>query len=269
MSHTAADELAEQIELYRKRRAEELRALAEVLVSADLLSDASPLYAAASMAAGPLKQTGDDSPDPGRVYWGYAIEDLSLTLDGQWKGIPRNSAFEASLLTIIVQEYVPDTVHQLDVGYNNLRRADVDFWMRGIHEPNADDICDIQCAWHLDTHLYSEPSSSVHPKHHFQFGGNRVDGVADQVRGIWMPDTPRVMTLPLDGVLAIDFVLAHYAGKAWMRLHEDSEYLDLRHMAARRYWCPVAESIVDFFGAAKQQAQNHSALKILPNLAWI
>lgn len=269
MPGSSAGNLAQEVDLCRKTRAEELRTLAEVLVSANLVSDASPIYSAASMAAGPMRQTAADAPDPGRPFWGYAIEDLALTLDGQWKGVPKNSAFDSSLLTITVHEYVPNDVADVHAGYGNLRLADVDFSMKGMCEYPQSEIAEIHCAWHLDTHLYEEPVATAHPKHHFQFGGNKIEAVAENIRGLWIPDTPRVMTFPLDGILAIDFVLSHYAGSGWTQLHEDARYVELRRAAAQRYWKPVAASLVEFFDLPKQQAATHPALKILPSLAWI
>lgn len=261
-------ELSTEVELFRKARADELRALAEILVRAEIVADPSPIYSAASMATAPLRTTDINAPDPGKIFWGYAIEDLRLNLDNNWKGVPKNTEFDNSILTVTVHEYVPDRIEHVDRGYENLRIADVDFSMKGICEHSDSEVSEIHCAWHLDTHLYKEPAATAHPKHHFQFGGNKVDAIQDNIRGLWLPDTPRVMTLPLDGVLAIDFVLSHYAGKAWSKLNEEAQYLELRRQATTRYWNPIARTIVEFFDAPKQQAATHPALKILPNLAW-
>lgn len=260
--------LGEALREMRQARAEELRALADVLLAFDLAADVGPILAAASEALGPLQPTTDKDPDPGRWYWGYVIDGLQLRLDDHWKRVPKSAVFDTSALTIRMQEYVPSTADLVAAGYPNLRRADVDFSLEGLCE-HAEGIAAVRSAWHIDTHLYSEPTSTAHPKHHFQFGGDLVEDLDENVRALWVPDTPRLLTFPLDGILAVDFVLSHYAGKGWMEAQQDQRYLTLRRAAALRYWRPVAEILAGFFGIEKRDAGEHAALKLLPNLAWV
>lgn len=267
MQPELADGLGEALAVWRKTRADELSVLADLLVKENLVSDPGPLIAAASEAQGPLRRTREDHPDPGRWYWGLVVDGLQLTLEQGWKGVPRDSLFETSSLTITFHEYVPDDAASLAEVYANLRLSDVAFTLAGYCE-HQDGIKPIHGAWHLDTHLYPEATAVAHPKHHFQFGGNDLEVVNDDIRALWIPDTPRLATLPLDPILAVDFVLSHYAGPGWARLQLQDEYLALRRAAASRYWRPCLQTLVGFFDADEKTADQHPALKLLPNLAW-
>jgi hypothetical protein len=260
-------ELADALQDVRRVRAEELRSLAEILQSFDLAADVGPLHAAASEALGAFRRTSASAPDPGRWYWGYVIDGLQLQLDDQWKSIPKSSVFDSSTLTISVQEYVPETVEHVAAGYLNLRIADVNFSITGLCE-HSDGVSTVQSAWHVDTHLHPEATTTSHPRHHFQFGGRRLEELDEQIRAVWVPDTPRLLTLPMDGILGIDFVLSHYAGRGWNEVQQDARYLALRRDASLRYWRPVVEAISDFFAAERLQASDHFAVRLLPNLLW-
>ena len=110
-------------------------------------------------------------------------------------------------LTVRVQEYVPETEAEVGRSYNLLRQIYVDFHLGGFHEVEGL-ICDLRAAWHVDTHIYTgTPTHAVHPRFHFQVGGEQLDEIDANIRGVLMPETPRMPCAPLDGILAIDFVL--------------------------------------------------------------
>ena len=108
-----------------------------------------------------------------------------------------------------------ETLEQVGSGYPLLRRLDTDFYFDAVLEAD-DGFHSMRSAWHLDTHLHTATDSdSIHPRFHFQVGGDRLDYVDHLIRGVFMPETPRMPAAPLDGILAIDFVLAHYCGADW------------------------------------------------------
>lgn len=58
-------------------------------------------------------------------------------------------------------------------------------------------------------------------------------------------DPPRLMHPPMDGILAIDFVLANYAGKIWKSLRDDEQYKRLVVPQFEKIWKPYFGSVTD------------------------
>jgi hypothetical protein len=48
---------------------------------------------------------------------------------------------------------------------------------------------------------------------------------------------------PMDGILAIDFLLANYAGTTWMLLRDNAQYVNLIAPQFERIWKPYFSSV--------------------------
>ncbi|MER8499453.1 MULTISPECIES: hypothetical protein [unclassified Mesorhizobium] len=263
-------ELRDRLDAERQARADELYAIASLLEKWSFTTDAGPVREAASQCRGAIRTVrGDDLPDRGREYWGYEITDLLIALHPQRHCRPRDAIMDSvsGSLTVTVQEYVPATPDEVGSGFPLLRKLDTDFFF------DAQLVVDgspqaIRSAWHLDTHLYVETvSDSVHPRFHFQMGGERLDHFDHLIRGVFVPEAPRMPAAPLDGVLAIDFVLAHYCGSDWSELREiDATYRDLRVAPIRRYWGPYFKAISDGIANMNEQPDGGTAKVLIPNI---
>lgn len=92
----------------------------------------------------------------------------------------------------------------------------------------------------------NEPEN-VHPRYHFQFGGNEVlnwiDACEMNFGSSLFLDTPRLSHPPLDIILGIDFVLSNFYGEKWKNLTQDSTYRKLLAEAQERFWKPYAMSL--------------------------
>ena len=112
----------------------------------------------------------------------------------------------------------------------------------------------LKCAWHFDRHeeattagkatkkqrerdaVKKGRSHAVHPIYHFQHGGQRVWDLFDYGEQLLL-EPPRIAHPPLDGILAIDFVLSNYLGDSWKKLRDqEHRYDDLVREAQRRCW---------------------------------
>jgi hypothetical protein len=130
------------------------------------------------------------------------------------------------------------------------------------------DTHDLRTAWHVDTHLHTDTfSGSIHPRFHFQVGGQDLAAVDHAMRGAMLLDAPRPALAPLDGVLAVDFVLSHYCGTTWEILRlDEARYGRVRAPSIRRYWQPyyrlLAEALVD----EAEVREGSAAALLLPNL---
>jgi hypothetical protein len=108
---------------------------------------------------------------------------------------------------------------------------------------------ELKAAWHFDRHLIDttkdDPhvTDDIHPLYHFQFGGDRMSKLADQLGSTLLLDPPRLMHPPMDGILAVDFVLANYSGRTWKVLRDDPQYQKLIEPQFERLWRPYFDAI--------------------------
>ena len=238
--------LRKVLDTHRQRRAEELYEIAELLERDGLTTDAGPLRTAATQCLSDFRTAGPKQPDAGDRYWGYEIEGLQIRLETQRHCRPRQSVMKdaSGFLSVTVQEYLPPDSEAVGSSYSLLRRLDTDFYFDAHQVVDGAEL-PLRAAWHVDTHLHTAtPSDSVHPRFHFQVGGERLDHLDADIRGIFVPETPRMPCPPMDGLLAVDFVLAHYCGSDWAMLREvEPRYARLRHAPIQRYWDPYFQII--------------------------
>ncbi len=86
-------------------------------------------------------------------------------------------------------------------------------------------------AWHLDRQpdRHGIPYG-VHPRYHLNFGGRHLSSVltgtpGPQFSNLLLLDAPRMAHAPLDGVLAVDFILSNLSGAKWKVLRGDPDYV--------------------------------------------
>lgn len=152
----------------------------------------------------------------------------------------------SGLLSVTVQEYVPRSIDHVGNSYEHIRRLDTDFHFDVHHVVDGQKL-PLRAAWHVDTHLHTAtPSDSVHPRFHFQVGGERLDDIDELIRGVFVPETPRMPCAPMDALLAIDFIVSHYCGSIWSMLRDlVPAYTQLRQAPMRRYWVPYYRTLSD------------------------
>jgi hypothetical protein len=255
--------LRKVFEQHRTERAEELFEVADILDREGLTPDSGPIRQAASQCKGGFRT------DDGREYWGFEIAELRINLEDQRHLRPRSAVMEqcAGILSVTVEEFVPDTEEGVGRSYELLRQANVDFHLDAYQVLDGEK-CDLRAAWHLDTHLYANESAhGVHPRFHFQVGGERLDPIDASIRGILMPEAPRLACAPFDGVLAVDFVLAHYCGERWNLLKDlMPSYLRLRKNPIQRYWLPYFRTLADGIANLDSAPGGGDAYALLPNV---
>ena len=262
--------LRRQFDAHRALRAAELYDLAALLEGYGLTPDAGPIRDAAGRCPGEPRQVRGDTPDAGRLVWGYQIDGLRLRLKEQRRCRPRAAEVEAleGRLSVTVEEFVPDCADKVEQVYDNVRRLDASFTLDAELLVNGERH-PLRSAWHVDTHLFAgEASDGVHPRFHFQFGGKNFAHLDEAIRGVLLSEAPRLACAPLDGVLAIDFVLSHYAGRVWDDLSaSEPQYGRLRTPAMARYWQPYYRLLADACALATPIAFGSPAAALLLNLA--
>lgn len=214
-----------QAKKFRKDRAGELRSLATVLQEAGLVRDAGPLLRAAG-------QCGDRND----FSWGYEFAGLEFDLrDNELRHTKPNGAELDSIeLAVSLSSLCLDK----DAEDDPFTKLNVDIVVNGLDT----DANELKTAWHLDKHEGGD-SKFHHPNYHFHYGGKRIwESVASQgfsYGSLLLLESPRLDHKPLDGILAVDFVLANFSGPAWQALKAgDGRYAELTREAEK--WCHFA-----------------------------
>jgi hypothetical protein len=228
-------------EQFARERANELRSLARVLLDRDLVRDVGPLEHAASLCA--VWRSNSD------YRWSYDFQGLSFrglkSADG---GLRHSRPRCLQQVELELHLELAGTCLDEDEPADPLVRLAIDLEVTG--ETDHGDI--LTGAWHLDRHISTprgdDPeggdydSDFAHPHYHLQYGGRRVWDKSDPEFGTHLLlEPPRIAHPPLDGVLAVDFVLSNYFGPQWRLLRSESPvYNELVAGAQRRLWRPYA-----------------------------
>lgn len=213
-----------QAKKFRKDRAGELRSLATVLQEAGLVRDAGPLLRAAG-------QCGDRND----FSWGYEFAGLEFSLAGNQMRHTRPDGAELDSIELAV--LLSGLCLNESAEDDPFEKLNVNIVVTGL-DANANQLV---TAWHLDKHEGGK-SEFHHPNYHFHYGGKKIWGSeATQDFGygsLLLLESPRLDHKPLDGILAVDFVLANFLGSAWRKLNtEDDRYADLVRGAEKRcHW---------------------------------
>lgn len=232
-------------------RSNDLASLGEILTRREIIRDAAPLLSAASNC----RQITDEG------LYGYKIPHLIF------HKLPEGLMHHARPQGVNCVDFTIDvTVDLCGLVLDEAAEQDpftaltVDILISG-EAFIGEDVKTLKCAWHLDKHEEDEEpvktekqakegdkphkprkgrSFAIHPLYHFQHGGHRVWELADYGEQLLL-EPPRIAHPPLDGVLAIDFVLSNYLGDEWKLLREQDEvYVRLVREAQGRCWRPYA-----------------------------
>jgi hypothetical protein len=261
--------LRKAFDQHRDERAQELFDIASILDQVGLTPDNGPILQAAAQCRSAPKTVPTGQPDAGRQYWGFEIADFRINLDNQRHLRPRTAVMDqcVGVLSIVLQEYVPDKENDIGRSYELLRQSSVDFHLDAFQQ--IDGVRhNLRAAWHIDTHFYVDtPSHGAHPRFHFQVGGERLDEIDASIRGVLMPETPRMPCAPLDAILALDLVLAHYCGEQWNLLKDlVPSYFRLRKNPLQRYWSPYFRTLADGIDGLDTITGGGDACILIPNI---
>lgn len=123
------------------------------------------------------------------------------------------------------------------------------------------------CSWHLDL----DPGTDrryLHPRYHLTYGGKKMrDEIKKNIdyfgQSLLMA-TPRIPIAPMDGILAIDFVLNHfYKAEKIGSVLNNTKYREAVKASQTRIWEPYYRSLYEHFTGG---ALSHKGAQYIPNL---
>jgi hypothetical protein len=189
-----------------------------------------------------LSRAADQCADQvthGANSWGYDIANLVFQMQPPKGTIPsKTKNFRVELSISMVSRFdgeLDDQFLSLEVNLEKYAYA-----ANGV---------ELKAAWHCDRHLidtatdHPHLTDDIHPLYHFQYGGARMSKIAERLGDTLLLDPPRLMHPPMDGVLAVDFVLANYAGVTWKSLRDDAQYMNLIVPQFERIWKPYFDAV--------------------------
>lgn len=166
------------------------------------------------------------------LSWGYEFAGLEFNLaNTEFRHTkPNGTELDSVELSVLLKGECLDS-GVLDDPFTQLN---VNIVVTGL-DTNADPL---MAAWHLDKHEGSK-SQFHHPDYHFHYGGKKIwESEAAQgfsYGSLLLLESPRLDHKPLDGVLAVDFVLANFLGPAWRKLRDEhARYAELVLGAEKR-----------------------------------
>lgn len=218
---------------FNQRRTElatSLRNMGTLLNRHGVCIDVSPLHSAAAQVA-----TGN----PRNRFWSYDIQNLAFRV-----AVPRSIApkyasdFRIDLSLRLSGDFTADAADQFTAMEINVEK-----YAQGATGQQ------LKSAWHFDRHIIDTSTDDpymtddIHPLYHFQFGGANMGSISQNLGGTFLVDPPRLMHPPMDGILAIDFVLSNYEGKTWKALREEHQYMNLVDAKLAQIWKPFFSSV--------------------------
>lgn len=229
---------------FRRERGDEIKKLADLLKRKGVLQDPEPLLSAAASCSTPpslLEEFKSSKTRKGLEFWSYQISSLlfrEVDKDCLKHSVPSDLAeVQITLNAYIYGVCLDDDPRDVN---NPFVQLSINIETSALDKRKNV----LRCAWHLDKNIVEKGdklSKFAHPDYHFQHGGIRVRNITNYGENLLL-DAPRLAHPPLDGILAVDFVLSNYFGSKWIELRDDSEYQKIVRAAQERCWSAYAFS---------------------------
>lgn len=260
---------------FHTERANDLRSIAEILIRHNIIRDGGPLLSAATKC----QQVKDGA------YYEYEIPHLlfhDLPQGVMHHARPQN--LQATDFCIDLKVDLCGVVLEGNAIEDPFTYLVVDLFISGQMLTEDCSLRTLKCAWHFDRNEEEEAeekvnskkrrkndapkkgrSPAVHPIYHFQHGGQRVWDLSNYGEQLLL-EPPRIAHPPLDGILAIDFVLSNYLGDSWKKLRDqEHRYDEIVKEAQRRCWRAYALTSASLW--QNQACDGWQADAIWPQLA--
>lgn len=201
-----------------------------------------------SMAVGEM-----DAGGPNLVSYAFKLNFWQITP-------PDNIVPAVSNMNVVLEMVVNENLDNIE------EPLDQDYAMQLYLSGMSENQC-YSCSWHLDLDT-EEEHRYLHPRYHLTFGGKAMkDAIkldAAAYGQLLLLASPRIPCAPMDGILAIDFVLNHFFKKNEIGdILSDSQYRKAVRTSQERIWKPYYEAIHRFFALKEKMGVNY-----LPSLLF-
>lgn len=249
---------------FKRKVADQLRKFGDALFNNQAITNKKPFEDAA------LQCQNGPMPDVKGVRintstsWGYEISNVvfSIPKDKKAKGVyPKKASCESvSVSAVVIGNYI-----RSDYAEDPYAHLELNVIANG---KNGDGIPMLN-SWHLDRHLtdhQNKQPKEAHPIYHFQYGGKKLRLPDNNYGTHLVLETPRLMHLPLDAILGVDFVLSNFFGELRTRLCDIKSYHDCIKESQKSIWRPYIHSIAKFWTGYGDANYNWDEKKICPQI---
>lgn len=236
----------------RAQIASNLENFARLLDKEKLVRDLGPLYNAAKMCR---------NNAPARGVWGYDVENLIFRGLGDIKVFQNEFDIKnANLIFSMTIKGFCEPSGDVDP----LIALGMQILIDGFYV--GDDAKPVFSAWHLDRHNLEGESSFHHPLYHMSFGGMHLESQLDSKdTPVLLADTPRLIHLPMDAILGIDYILTNFWQTSLLEFRKEGAYVHLLAESQKNLWKPYFDTLHGFW-----QPNSHklpwSPFEIIPQL---
>lgn len=234
----------------RAKVAKSLELLAEILTKERIVDDISPLQRAAHNCR--------RYPKDGK--WGYSVENLIFRRLGNLRVFQEGFDIRHATLQFSV---IVEGLCEIPERNDPLTLLELNIDLFGSYEGESN-IEEASTAWHLDKHIYEDPSEFVHPVYHISFGGKHLESkINNKNNPVLLIDSPRIAHPPLDAVLGIDFVITNFLGTSITSFRKNNgTYINIVGEMQKCIWKPYIDTLHGFW------QENSHTLPWSPNLVW-
>jgi len=140
-----------------------------------------------------------------------------------------------------------------------------------LYKLKEDESFDMFSSWHLDKNIGEDEENFYHPEYHFHFGGHEMTNNNKVDFGqLFLLEAPRIAHLPLDGILAIDFIIRNfYKEETHKKLTSKPQYKNILKRAQERFWKPYIFGLASNWDKRLKNEiydTNLQPVKLIPNL---
>jgi hypothetical protein len=236
----------------RAKIASGLENFARLLDKEKILRDLSPLYKAADMCR---------NIAPAKGIWGYDVENLIFRGLGEIKVF--QNEFDASNAVLTFSLTIKGKCEP-SKNEDPLVALGMQVVIEGFYV--GDDVKPACAGWHLDRHNSEDKSAFLHPLYHLSFGGIYLESRLDNKdTPVILADTPRIIHLPMDAILGVDYVLTNFWQTSLLGFRKEGAYVHLLAESQRNLWKPYFDTLHGFW-----QPNAHklpwSPFEIIPQL---
>lgn len=205
--------------------------------------------------------------------WSYALNSLmfrNIDIGGNARPLKLNSKNSEITIELSVDSsgvFINDNLIK-----DPLNSLSLIIKIQGVYEDKSkNDVIDLFSSWHLDKGGGSTKRGFIHPEYHINFGGKSMTKVIDMNFGnLLLVGSPRIAHMPLDGILAIDFIIKNfYEEKNHKKLTDLDAYQRIQKNAQYRVWRPYAIALSSHWSCLNDDFEIDSSInpiKLIPNL---
>lgn len=249
--------IPKEVQLFRKKMANDLNVLYELLLSSGLEITGSFQKVINELKSSRAKVHPVKEIETLNTYWGYDLDNFRITFNSQPRGMKPSKLQSLSLIfeVGIVGDFK---------NYNLIKDPFEHLTFNIIVEGSSDGVTYLN-AWHLDRHLGGK-TDEAHPIYHMHYGGDKLDKANNDYGQSLLMGAPRLMHPPMDLILGIDFIVSNFFPVSWEKLQGEGTYTTMMKTYQDLIYKPYSYGIASHWNSTFDKDVEWMPQDIFPTL---